>query len=109
ASANDTSTCAPPTGFMPQFCLNLPLDASLRRETTVQLATVLNPNADVRINEGVPASDVLDVASALTLTTTIVPAIPTIDAASSDEPSPAAPPATLRQEPVNVDPSALRA
>jgi hypothetical protein len=64
-SANDTPTCAPTTGFVPQFCVNVPLGPSVRRETTVPLSTVLTVRADVRVESGVPASEVIRLASSV--------------------------------------------
>src|ERR1700687_211403 len=63
ASANDGPTCAPTTGFVPQFCVNVPLGTSARRETTVPLSTVLTARADVRVESGVPAPEVIRLAA----------------------------------------------
>jgi hypothetical protein len=63
ASANDGPTCAPTTGFIPQFCVNVPLGTSARRETTVPLSTVLTTRADVRVESGVPAREVIRLAA----------------------------------------------
>jgi hypothetical protein len=63
ASANDGPTCAPTTGFVPQFCVNVPLGTSVRRETTVPLSTVLTTRADVRVESGVPAPEVIRLAA----------------------------------------------
>jgi hypothetical protein len=63
ASANDGPTCAPTTGFIPQFCVNVPLGSGPRRETTVPLSTVLTARADVRVESGVPAREVIRVAA----------------------------------------------
>ncbi len=65
ASANDGPTCAPSTGFVPQFCVNVPLGTSVRRETTVPLSTVLTARADVRVEAGVPAPAVVRLASSV--------------------------------------------
>src|SRR6266540_4659338 len=65
ASANDGPTCAPTGGFIPQFCVNVPVGTSPRRETTVPLSTVLTARADVRIEAGVPAQAVVRLASSV--------------------------------------------
>jgi hypothetical protein len=56
-------TCAPATSFIPQFCVNMPVGTSVRRETTIPLAEVLTAGADVRVEAGVPAPEVLRLAS----------------------------------------------
>jgi hypothetical protein len=63
ASANDGPTCAPTTGFVPQLCVNVPFGTSVRRETTVPLSTVLTARADVRVEAGVPAREVIRLAA----------------------------------------------
>jgi len=63
ASANDGPTCAPTTGFIPQFCVNVPVGTSVRRETTVPLSTVLTVRADVRVESGIPAPEVVRLAT----------------------------------------------
>jgi hypothetical protein len=65
ASASDAPVCAPSTGFIPQFCVNVPLGNSERRETTVPLSTVLAARADVRVESGVPASEVVRLATSV--------------------------------------------
>ena len=65
ASANDGPTCAPTTGFIPQFCVNVPVGTSVRRETTVPLSTVLTVRADVRVESGIPAPEVVRLASSV--------------------------------------------
>jgi hypothetical protein len=62
ASANDGATCVASTGFIPQFCLNVPVGTSARRETTVPLSTVLTARADVRVEPGIPAPEVVRLA-----------------------------------------------
>jgi hypothetical protein len=64
ASAND-SPCAPSTGLIPQLCVNMPSGTSVRRETTVQLSTVPTERADVRVESGVPASEVMRLARSI--------------------------------------------
>lgn len=63
ASANDSPTCSPTTGYIPQFCVNVPGGSSVRRETTVPLSTVLTLGADVRVEAGVPVTEVIHLAS----------------------------------------------
>ena len=65
ASANDGPSCVPATGFIPQFCVNVPVGTSARRETTVPLSTVLAARADVRVEPGLPGPAVLDLADAV--------------------------------------------
>ena len=65
ASANDAPTCAPTTGFIPQLCVNVPLGTSVRRETTVPLSTVLTARADVRVESGIPAREVIRLAASV--------------------------------------------
>ena len=65
ASANDGPSCAPTTGFVPQFCVNVPVGTSVRHETTVPLSTVLTTRADVRVESGIPAPEVVRLASSV--------------------------------------------
>lgn len=65
ASANDGPSCAPTTGFIPQFCVNVPVGTSVRHETTVPLSTVLTARADVRVESGIPAPEVVRLASSV--------------------------------------------
>jgi hypothetical protein len=65
ASANDGPACVATTGFIPQFCVNVPLGTSVRRETTVPLSTVLTAHADVRVESGIPAPQVVRLASSV--------------------------------------------
>ena len=65
ASANDSPTCAPTTGFIPQFCVNVPVGTSVRRETTVPLSAVLTVRADVRVESGIPAPEVVRLAASV--------------------------------------------
>jgi hypothetical protein len=65
ASANDGPFCAPTTGFVPQFCVNVPVGTSVRHETTVPLSTVLTTRADVRVESGIPAPEVVRLASSI--------------------------------------------
>jgi len=65
ARANDGPSCAATTGFIPQFCVNMPVGTSVRHETTVALSTVLTARADVRVESGVPASEVVRLATSV--------------------------------------------
>lgn len=65
ASANDGPSCAPTTRYIPQFCVNVPAGTRVRRETTVPLSTVLTVHADVRVESGVPAPEVMRLASSV--------------------------------------------
>jgi hypothetical protein len=65
ASANDSASCAPSTGFVPQFCVNVPVGTSARRETTVPLSTVHTARADVRVESGIPAPEVVRLAASV--------------------------------------------
>lgn len=65
ASANEGPTCGPTTGFIPQFCVNVPVGTSVRRETTIPLATVLTAHADVRVEAGVPAPEITRLVSSV--------------------------------------------
>jgi hypothetical protein len=65
ASANDGPSCAPTTRFVPQFCVNVPMGTSVRHETTVPLSTVLTTRADVRVESGIPAPEVVRLASSV--------------------------------------------
>jgi hypothetical protein len=65
ASANDGPSCAPTSGFVPQFCVNVPVGTSVRHETTVPLSMVLTTRADVRVESGIPAPEVVRLASSV--------------------------------------------
>jgi hypothetical protein len=65
ASANDGPSCTPTTGFIPQFCVNMPVGTSVRHETTVPLSTVLTARADVRVESGIPALAVVRLATSV--------------------------------------------
>ena len=67
ASASEGPFCAPTTGFVPNFCVNVPVGASVRRETTVPLSAVLTLHADVRVESGVPAPEVTRLAASVDL------------------------------------------
>lgn len=65
ASASEGPFCAPTTGFIPNFCVNVPVGASVRRETSVPLSTVHTMHADVRVESGVPAIEVIRLAASV--------------------------------------------
>ncbi|MDQ2912563.1 MAG: hypothetical protein M3T56_04825 [Chloroflexota bacterium] len=65
AAALSEATCAPTSGFVVEFCLNVPGGQSVRRETTVQLNAVATTRTDLRVEAGIPASEILRVATAL--------------------------------------------
>ena len=56
ASANDDSSCAP-TGYIPQFCVNVPVGTSVGRETTVPLPTVVTLRTEIRFGSRIPAPE----------------------------------------------------
>jgi hypothetical protein len=56
ASANDDPSCAP-TGYIPQFCVNVPVGTSVGRETTVPLPTVLTLRTEIRFGSRIPAPE----------------------------------------------------
>ncbi|HKY49675.1 MAG TPA: hypothetical protein VJP45_00310, partial [Candidatus Limnocylindria bacterium] len=62
ASASQGPSCVPTTGLIPQFCVNVPVGTSARRETTVPLSTVVSARADLRVEPGVPAPEVVRLA-----------------------------------------------
>jgi soluble lytic murein transglycosylase-like protein len=73
ASADDGASCRPTTGFLPRFCLSIPIPATVRREdptppTTAKIVTVTAPQVDVAprtdvVIEPGAASDVLTLAA----------------------------------------------
>ncbi len=65
ASANDGPSCVPTTGLVPHFCVNVPVGTSVRHETTVPLSTVLTQRADVRVETGVPVSEIIRLATSV--------------------------------------------
>ena len=65
AAASSDATCAPTAGFVVQFCVNVPGGPSVRRDTTVPLYAVATTRTDLRVEAGIPASEILRVASAL--------------------------------------------
>jgi hypothetical protein len=65
ASANDGPSCAPTTGLIPHFCVNMPVGTSVRHETTIPMSTVLTERADVRVETGVPVSEIIRLATSV--------------------------------------------
>lgn len=65
AAASSDATCAPTSGFVVQFCVNVPSGEAVRRETTVPLSAVATMRTDLRVEAGIPASEILRVATAL--------------------------------------------
>jgi len=65
ASANDGPSCAPTTGFIPQFCVNMPVGTSVLHETNAPLSTGATARADVRVESGVPAPEVIRLANSI--------------------------------------------
>jgi hypothetical protein len=65
ASATEGPSCTPTTGFIPQFCVNMPVGTSARHETTVPMSAVLTERADVRVEAGVPVSEVMRLATSV--------------------------------------------
>lgn len=66
AAAASDATCAPTSGFVVQFCVNVPSGAGgVRRDTTVPLYPVATLRTDLRVEAGIPASEIVRVASAL--------------------------------------------
>lgn len=66
AAAASDATCAPTSGFVVQFCVNVP-GASLpvRRDTTVPLYSVATARTDLQVEAGIPATEIVRVANAL--------------------------------------------
>jgi len=67
AAASSDATCAPTSGFVVQFCVNVPSGQAVRRDTTVPLYAVATTRTDLRVEAGIPASEIVRVASALDL------------------------------------------
>src|SRR5688500_14372841 len=94
ASANDGPLCAPASGFIPRLCVNIPLAATVRRESPTPAQTHattpavtawqpdIAPRTDVVIEPGITAADLPAVAASFN---------PGIDVPS--EPERAVPPA----------------
>jgi hypothetical protein len=66
AAASSDATCAPTSGFVVQFCVNVPSgSAAVRRDTTVPLNSVNTARTDLRVEAGIPATEIVRVANAL--------------------------------------------
>ncbi|MDQ2914013.1 MAG: hypothetical protein M3T56_12250 [Chloroflexota bacterium] len=65
AAASSEATCAPASGFVLQFCVNVPGAQATRRDTTVPLYAVATLRTDLRVEAGIPANEILRVATAL--------------------------------------------
>lgn len=65
AAASSEATCSPAGGFVVQFCVNVPSAQTARRETTVPLYSVATMRTDLRVEAGIPATEILRVATAL--------------------------------------------
>jgi hypothetical protein len=66
AAAASDATCAPTSGFVVQFCVNVPGGSSpVRRDTTVPLYSVATMRTDLRVEAGIPATEIVRVANAL--------------------------------------------
>lgn len=65
AAASSEATCAPASGFVVQFCVNVPSRQAVRRDTTVPLYAVGTTSTDLHVEAGIPATEILRVATAL--------------------------------------------
>jgi hypothetical protein len=66
AAASSDATCAPTGGFVVQFCVNVPGGSGgVRRETTVPLSSVATARTALRVEAGIPATEIVRVANAL--------------------------------------------
>jgi hypothetical protein len=66
AAASSDATCAPTSGFVVQFCVNVPSGSvAVRRDTTVPLNSVNTARTDLRVEAGIPATEIVRVANAL--------------------------------------------
>jgi hypothetical protein len=66
AAASSDATCAPTAGFVVQFCVNVPgSSGGFRRDTTVPLSSVATARTDLRVEAGIPATEIVRVANAL--------------------------------------------
>jgi hypothetical protein len=65
AAASNDAGCAPTSGFVVQFCVNVPSGEAVRRDTTVPLYTVATTSTDLRVEAGIPVNEMLRVATAL--------------------------------------------
>jgi hypothetical protein len=65
AAAWSDAGCAPTAGFVVQFCVNVPSGPTVRRDSTVPLYAVGTTSTDLRVEAGIPANEILRVATAL--------------------------------------------
>ena len=65
AAASSDASCAPTSGFVVQFCVNVPNGPAVRRDTTVPLYAVATTRTDLRVEAGIPATEIVRVATAL--------------------------------------------
>lgn len=65
AAASSDATCAPASGFVVQFCVNVPSGQTVRRDTSVPLYAVATARTDLRVEPGIPATEILRVATAV--------------------------------------------
>ena len=65
AAASSEATCAPSSGFVVQFCVNVPIGPAVRRDTTVPLYAVATTRTDLRVEAGIPANEILRASTAL--------------------------------------------
>lgn len=65
AAASSDATCAPTSGFVVQFCVNVPSGQAVRRDTTVPLYAVATTRTDLRVEAGIPSSEIVRAANAL--------------------------------------------
>ena len=63
AAASSDASCAPTSGFVVQFCVNVPSGPAVRRDTTVPLHAVATTRTDLRVEAGIPATEILRVAT----------------------------------------------
>ena len=65
AAASTDATCAPTSGFVVQFCVNVPGGSAVRRDTTVPLYAVATARTELRVEAGIPATEIIRVANAV--------------------------------------------
>ena len=65
AAASSEPTCAPTSGFVVQFCVNVPTGQAIRRDTTVPLYAVATSRTELRVEAGIPSTEIVRVANAL--------------------------------------------
>jgi len=65
AAASSEATCASTSGFVVQFCVNVPTGVAVRRDTTVPVYAVGTTRTDLRVEAGIPATEIVRVANSL--------------------------------------------